>query len=351
MRPRIWTALFAVAISIVSIDQPLSAGAASPMVDPSSSGFTFTDLGPSIWPMHVNNSAVAVGQYVVNGNGQNPAPAMWRNGAVTQLAVPAGSHGSAVVITDAGVAEGGVYNPDTGTSAVVAWPVSGGAASTIATHYGALMGDPTTGTLAVIDSDTGQYSIMSADGRLLQAVGTPHYGPYLEGVGPTTFAWIDHETEQCVLEQTATGARTILDFCAAGIAPDGTVVGATSDSAQAGVLRLPDGTKTALPITSPLYIDANHDVASATQFLAAGASTPVDVATLLPSGWSLSAVHAMSNNGIIVGLARNSNDSFGTSQARVLASFTVSFSRDIISRIAASASRALPRQQMTRSSA
>ena len=45
------------------------------------------------------------------------------------------------------------------------------------------------------------------------------------------------------------------------------------------------------------------------------------------------------------------NDSFQTLHCRVLASFTVSFSLDIISRINDMAFTAVPRQQITKSSA
>ena len=48
---------------------------------------------------------------------------------------------------------------------------------------------------------------------------------------------------------------------------------------------------------------------------------------------------------------RKSNDSSGRRQSRVLVSFTVSFSFDIIPCITAIASSAVPRQQITKSSA
>src|SRR5262249_20665854 len=51
------------------------------------------------------------------------------------------------------------------------------------------------------------------------------------------------------------------------------------------------------------------------------------------------------------GIPRKSNEESGTRQRRVFSSFTVSFSRAIISRIALMASSAVPRHRIVRSSA
>ena len=264
--------------------------------------YAFTDLGANFVPIAVNRSNSVI------GNVSNPdtgvwTATVWSDGTRTTLTAPTeGLELAPSGITDDGTLVATEYRGQ--TSHIVVWssPTDSPSIEDLPgyDHDSAYEVDELSGNIAaqgVTTSGSSGFAIIDRTGAVLRSLPARTHAfstsahTYLGSDGATNF-----------IGNIATGKTTSLDTVTGWMASDGSVIGEVyGDSAT--ILRTSDGTQTTLNIDGGRQVNARHDVVSDTQVLFAGAVSPVEASSLMPTGWSAPTITGLGDNGSLVGYA------------------------------------------------